>query len=293
MNNQASEYSYFKIDGSEFRNDIHFALSKSDGHSDKKWEIVIGGWAGTKSVIRRDATTAHSTPSLSKPHSTADFNKIKGDITVYVSDGELIIKGGDEIFMQYQHSSIKKNELKYLLVSGGYGGYGTYKITGFKKEGEFIYKSNKLTLLKETTVKLQSGQFWNLTCKTKLIGTVTDIAAIVDKIENTTDNGEATIDFYLDIMCCDPNETNCKQDCKSTDQDAIPILKIGPNSDADARFFIKTGMNTYNRDMGFFHIEKLHYQGFDHNGDLIENFDMIEKGCNVVGPLLEFNGEST
>ena len=27
-------------------------LSKHDVHEDKKWEIVIGGWGGTKSVIR-------------------------------------------------------------------------------------------------------------------------------------------------------------------------------------------------------------------------------------------------
>ena len=43
--------------------------------------------------------------------------------------------------------------------------------------------------------------------------------------------------------------------------------------------------------MGYFHIEKLHYQSFDHKGDLINNFDMIEDGCNLVGPLIEFKGE--
>ena len=157
-----------------------------------------------------------------------------------------------------------------------------------------LFTLGHINSVKDKTVKLQSGEYWSLSCSTKLIGEVDGTAIVEDEVKKTEDDDEAKeIDFYLDIMCCDPNETNCKQDCKSTDQDAIPILKIGPNSDADARFFIKTGMNTYNRDMGFFHIEKLHYQGFDHNGDLIENFDMIEKGCNVVGPLLEFNGEST
>ena len=136
MTDEADQYSYFRINGSEFANDMHFALSNSSGHSDKKWEIVVGGWSGSKSVIRRDATRAHSTPILTRTHSLTDFNNIKGDIRVFVFDGELIIRSGDEGFMQYKDSSIIKNELKYLLVSGGWGGHGTYRITGFKAEDE-------------------------------------------------------------------------------------------------------------------------------------------------------------
>ena len=147
VNNEAYKYTYFKIDASQFRHDVHIALSKSGRHRDKKWEVVIGGWGGRKSVIRKDAVPGSWTASLSKPHSTSVFNNIKGDIRVFVYDGELIIKGGDEIFMQYQHNSIKKNDLKYLLVSGGWGGYGTYKITGFKTEdemkGEILKKLNE------------------------------------------------------------------------------------------------------------------------------------------------------
>ena len=36
----------------EISNDIHIGISKTPHHKDPKFEIVIGGWRGTKSVIR-------------------------------------------------------------------------------------------------------------------------------------------------------------------------------------------------------------------------------------------------
>ena len=50
-------------------------------------------------------------------------------------------------------------------------------------------------------------------------------------------------------------------------------------------------MDTHNRELGYFHIEELYYQGFDHNDTLINNIDIIENGCNLVDRLVEFNGE--
>ena len=36
----------------EISNDIHIGIAKTPRHKDPKFEIVIGGWRGTKSVIR-------------------------------------------------------------------------------------------------------------------------------------------------------------------------------------------------------------------------------------------------
>ena len=36
----------------EISNDIHIGIAKTPRHKDRKFEIVIGGWRGTKSVIR-------------------------------------------------------------------------------------------------------------------------------------------------------------------------------------------------------------------------------------------------
>ena len=87
------------------------------------------------------------------------------------------------------------------------------------------------------TLKLQSGEFWTLSCSTKLIGEVSDVGIVMDAKnddKNNTDSSDAReIDFYLDIMCCNPDAKDC-QKCESTDLDSIPIMKIGPKSDANA-----------------------------------------------------------
>ena len=136
LNEEANKYDHFQIDASEFPHTIWIALSRTGRHSDEKWEIIIGGLGGTKSVIRPDGLD-----HLVKDHSVADFNNIKGNIEVLVVDGALIIKGDGQTFMQYDDNSIKKNELKYLMVSGGWvpGAFGTYRVWGFKNEGEFIF----------------------------------------------------------------------------------------------------------------------------------------------------------
>ena len=112
----------------------------------------------------------------------------------------------------------------------------------------------------------------------------------IDK-KNEKDAVAKEIDFYLDIMCCDPNDTqNCKA-CESTELDATPIMKIGPKSNAESRFFVRTGMDTHSRKLGYFHIEKLYYEAVDETETSIAKFDLIENGCNRVGKLIEFNGE--
>ena len=106
----------------------------------------------------------------------------------------------------------------------------------------------------------------------------------------TYEKDYCVMDFSLDVMCCDPDDTtNCEQCDEAVGK--IPIMKIGPNSDANSRFFVKTGMDTQGRDMGYFHIEELRYEGFNHENDKIDDIDMIIDGCNQVGPLLEFKSK--
>ena len=140
----AHEYDYFGIDGSEISNDIHIGLSKFTGHTDKKWEIVIGGWSGTQSVIRlRDATT--NIQYVAQQHSKTFYERVRGNIMVKVSDGELMVRVNGEDFLQYRDDSIKKSELKYLLLSGGWGGQGTYKIVGAPIEGDGTFSISSST----------------------------------------------------------------------------------------------------------------------------------------------------
>ena len=143
----ADKYQYFEIDGSALSNDIHIGLSQFSGHTDKKWEIVIGGWGGTQSVLRlRDATT--NIQRLALPHSKTFYNSIRGNIQVSVSDGELIVRVNGEDFLKYTDNSIKKSELKYVLLSGGWGGQGTYKIVGTPIEGDGKFSISKSTFFR-------------------------------------------------------------------------------------------------------------------------------------------------
>ena len=49
----ADEFDHIKIDAHELEHSIHFGFSNTnDAHDDPKWEVVIGGWDGRKSVIR-------------------------------------------------------------------------------------------------------------------------------------------------------------------------------------------------------------------------------------------------
>ena len=125
--NNANEYAGFQVDASDFTNDIHIGLSKHDVHEDKKWEIVIGGWKGTQSVIR----SANQTPKsghVKVNHSVAEYEAIRGNFKIMFNDGSITVINGNtnEIFMQYTDDAIVKSELRFLLASGGFGGSGTF-----------------------------------------------------------------------------------------------------------------------------------------------------------------------
>ena len=123
----ANDYDGFIFDASDFTNDIHIGLSKHDVHEDKKWEIVIGGWSGTQSVIR----SANQEPKqglVKVNHSKAEFEALRNNFKIMFNDGSITVIDGDtnEIFMQYIDDAIVKSELKFLLASGGFGGSGSF-----------------------------------------------------------------------------------------------------------------------------------------------------------------------
>ena len=88
----------------------------------------------------------------------------------------------------------------------------------------------------DQTAKLQSGEFWELSCSTKLEGVVSDVGGVQDGSADDKNNTDSTegekINFSLNIMCCDPKDDAC-ENCDTTD-DTVPILKIGPKSKADS-----------------------------------------------------------
>ena len=125
--NNANDYAGFVIDASGFTNDIHIGLSKHDVHTDKKWEIVIGGWDGKKSVIR-SANQSPKNGLVKVDHTREEYESLINNFKVLFADGSITIVDADtsQIFMQYKDDNIVKSELRFLLASGGFGGSGSF-----------------------------------------------------------------------------------------------------------------------------------------------------------------------
>jgi len=129
LTDQADTFESFYIDA-DFSNDIHIGFSATTGHNDDKFEIVIGGWGGTQSVIRsKNQYPAYG--HVRANHSKADFDEFKHNLKVQVSDGKIQVFTNDEIFMEWSDESIVKSELNNLLVSGGFNGYGTWDVEAY------------------------------------------------------------------------------------------------------------------------------------------------------------------
>ena len=48
-----------------------------------------------------------------------DWERIPTNLRLFVTDGLIEMRAEDKIFIKYEDSSIKKDDLKYLMVSGG------------------------------------------------------------------------------------------------------------------------------------------------------------------------------
>ena len=125
----ADQYESFHFDVDDgFNNDITIGFSKTQEHSGDKIEIVIGGSGGTASVIgfrSGDELDDH----VKVYHTKWDFDVFKHFLQVTIADGIVqVFIGENEPFMEWRNPAINKTELTNLLVSGGWGGYGTWKI---------------------------------------------------------------------------------------------------------------------------------------------------------------------
>ena len=86
---------------------------------------------GTKTIIKKGVTqVVIGTQVQSKSHSINDWQKVRGQLILQVSDGKIEFKNSGTSFITYQDSSIQKNELKSLLVSSAWGQKGTVFIDG-------------------------------------------------------------------------------------------------------------------------------------------------------------------
>jgi len=129
----------------------------------------------------------------------------------------------------------------------------------------------------DKSVKIQSGEFRNVSCSAKLSGTVEDVGIVPCGRNSTSNTGDdSEIEFFLDVMCCDPDDTtNFEQYDQAVGKIPLTWMKIGPNSDDNSRFFfVKSEMDTRGRDMSYSHTEELRYEGFNRDNNKINDIDV-------------------
>ncbi|XP_073831690.1 uncharacterized protein [Musca autumnalis] len=146
---QQSNLFIFKV---QCANDCHVALSNNNEERSPIYEIVIGGWANTKSVIRKIGKTPDlvevQTPDIVHPKEWRMFWICWHDNVIQVG------RSGDEVaFMAYKDPTLFK--AKYLGVCTAYGSSGSWL---FKEPLDDVLTSNKI--LKVHTPKEKSYAFY-------------------------------------------------------------------------------------------------------------------------------------
>lgn len=113
-------------------NDVHVALSSSNTGEGQMYEIVIGGWGNTQSVIRLCPSCPHEVEV--ETIGILSGSEFRGFVITYGSDGPIsVFKYGEGIpFMEWTDPN--PFQVNYVGYSTGYGSDGEFK---FCELGEF------------------------------------------------------------------------------------------------------------------------------------------------------------
>ena len=135
----ANDFEYFEIDASEFPRDAHIGFTTTD--SLNWWSTVLrvylAGWAGAKSVIEYKSEIHDSIT-----HSLSDWQTMRSQMTVRLSDGEItVLRENKKSFLSYKDLSIKKNDLRYMVVTG-WSSHGTWKINVIRPGRDYLTKTS-------------------------------------------------------------------------------------------------------------------------------------------------------
>lgn len=112
-------------------NDVHIALSSSNTGQGQMYEVVIGGWGNTQSVIRTCGQCAHVAEVQTIGILSA--SEFRGFVITYESNGYIAVyKYGEGIpFMFWTDPD--PFQINYVGYSTGYGSEGEYKFCDLGK----------------------------------------------------------------------------------------------------------------------------------------------------------------
>ncbi|KAJ8041524.1 C3 and PZP-like alpha-2-macroglobulin domain-containing protein 8 [Holothuria leucospilota] len=108
-------------------NDVHIALSPSENSSDL-YEIVIGGWKNTKSVIRRCKQCINLVSELTNRYLSA--NEFRWFWITFESNGAITVGRNNESTPFMKWTDPDPLEVQYLGYSTGFGNSGQFRFFG-------------------------------------------------------------------------------------------------------------------------------------------------------------------
>lgn len=109
----------------EAKNDVNIAISKHNPYRDDSWSIILGGWGGTKSVIREsrhgdDVFTDESTKEWNQNmFKSFELKLIGTELYVYHGQGKFL--------MAAYH--FRPSDANYLYIATAWWSSGTWDIT--------------------------------------------------------------------------------------------------------------------------------------------------------------------
>ena len=115
------------------RNDAHIALGEDNLHNGKKYEIVLGGWGNTQSVIRGRNQGSNLVTYRAVVLNNAEYTKFRlsWDKTMLKVERE----SGDSWTMIMKLSGRDKSphnaynwDIRYMMISTGWGATGDWRI---------------------------------------------------------------------------------------------------------------------------------------------------------------------
>ena len=85
-------------------------------------------------------------------HTYEEFKAMRNNFRVTVSDGSIVIKDLDtnKVFMKYKSDDIVKNDLKFMLVAGGWGGSGHFRTVVPKGKFDYPLKHSNIPKFKNS-----------------------------------------------------------------------------------------------------------------------------------------------
>ncbi|KAJ8017844.1 C3 and PZP-like alpha-2-macroglobulin domain-containing protein 8 [Holothuria leucospilota] len=110
--------------GAKANSDVHLALSPSE-NSSELYEIVIGGWNNTQSVIRRCEQCSHLVTEATDLYLSA--NEFRWFWITFDSNGAIAVGRKDESTSFMKWADPDPLEVQYLGYSTGFGSSGQFR----------------------------------------------------------------------------------------------------------------------------------------------------------------------